>query len=168
MYSDGLCLQEVPENQRADAASSLVYEANARIRDPVYGCLGAISSLQQQLEALQSELNAVRDACSIQQQALMRKSMVEQQHQQQQQPQNVVVSSGLMGYQNQNDRLSVVATGGLAGLTTIYAPHHNERLQGAPGNLSSQPGASPDYTVPSPNGVGTPEAKERTYWTNLA
>ncbi|KAL2613797.1 hypothetical protein R1flu_025489 [Riccia fluitans] len=53
-------LMEVPESQRADAASSLVYEANARIRDPVYGCMGAISALQQQAQALQAELNAVR------------------------------------------------------------------------------------------------------------
>ncbi|CAM6024781.1 unnamed protein product, partial [Sphagnum balticum] len=53
-------LMEVPESQRADAASSLVYEAKARIRDPVYGCMGAISALQQQAESLQTELNAVR------------------------------------------------------------------------------------------------------------
>ncbi len=53
-------LMEVPESQRADAASSLVYEANARIRDPVYGCMGAISALQQQAQSLQAELNAVR------------------------------------------------------------------------------------------------------------
>lgn len=55
-----MVMQEVPENQRADVASSLVYEANARIRDPVYGCLGAISALQQEAQALQSELHAVR------------------------------------------------------------------------------------------------------------
>ncbi|KAI5082163.1 hypothetical protein GOP47_0001906 [Adiantum capillus-veneris] len=53
-------LMEVPEHQRADVANSLVYEANARIRDPVYGCLGAISTLQQEAQALQSELHAVR------------------------------------------------------------------------------------------------------------
>ncbi|KAH9563507.1 hypothetical protein CY35_05G129000 [Sphagnum magellanicum] len=53
-------LMDVPESQRADAASSLVYEANARIRDPVYGCIGAISALQQQAQSLQAELNAVR------------------------------------------------------------------------------------------------------------
>lgn len=53
-------LQEVPENQRADAANSLVYEANVRLRDPVYGCMGAISALQHQIQALQAELNAVR------------------------------------------------------------------------------------------------------------
>lgn len=53
-------LLEVPESQRADAANSLVYEANVRLRDPVYGCMGAISSLQQQAQSLQSELNSVR------------------------------------------------------------------------------------------------------------
>lgn len=53
-------LLEVPENKRADAANSLVYEANARIRDPVYGCTGVISTLQQQAQSLQAELNAVR------------------------------------------------------------------------------------------------------------
>ncbi|GFQ08087.1 LOB domain-containing protein 15 [Phtheirospermum japonicum] len=53
-------LMEVPESQRADAANSLVYEANVRLRDPVYGCMGAISSLQQQVQLLQAELNAVR------------------------------------------------------------------------------------------------------------
>ncbi|XP_068634501.1 LOB domain-containing protein 15 [Aristolochia californica] len=53
-------LMEVPETQRADAANSLVYEANVRLRDPVYGCMGAISALQQQVQSLQAELNAVR------------------------------------------------------------------------------------------------------------
>ncbi|XP_039013571.1 LOB domain-containing protein 4-like [Hibiscus syriacus] len=49
-------LQELPEHQRSDAVSSMVYEANARMRDPVYGCVGAISSLQQQIDSLQTQL----------------------------------------------------------------------------------------------------------------
>ena len=49
-------LQEIPVQHRGDAVSSLLYEANARVRDPVYGCVGAISSLQQQVEALQAQL----------------------------------------------------------------------------------------------------------------
>ncbi|KAL5543787.1 hypothetical protein UlMin_007571 [Ulmus minor] len=49
-------LQELPEHQRSDAVSSMVYEANARVRDPVYGCVGAISSLQQQIDLLQTQL----------------------------------------------------------------------------------------------------------------
>ncbi|OIV94217.1 hypothetical protein TanjilG_10645 [Lupinus angustifolius] len=49
-------LQEIPEHHRGDAVSSMVYEANARVRDPVYGCVGAISSLQQQINILQTQL----------------------------------------------------------------------------------------------------------------
>ncbi|KAF5453709.1 hypothetical protein F2P56_028595 [Juglans regia] len=49
-------LQELPVQQRADAVSSLVYEANARVRDPVYGCVGAISYLQNQVTQLQMQL----------------------------------------------------------------------------------------------------------------
>ncbi|XP_010669677.2 LOB domain-containing protein 1 [Beta vulgaris subsp. vulgaris] len=49
-------LQDLPESQRADAVSSMVYEANARLRDPVYGCAGAICQLQKQVSDLQAEL----------------------------------------------------------------------------------------------------------------
>ncbi|KAF8402755.1 hypothetical protein HHK36_010845 [Tetracentron sinense] len=49
-------LQELPESQRADAVSSMVYEANARIRDPVYGCAGSICQLQKQVSSLQEQL----------------------------------------------------------------------------------------------------------------
>lgn len=49
-------IQELPECQRADAVTSMVYEANARIRDPVYGCAGAIFHLQKQVSELQAEL----------------------------------------------------------------------------------------------------------------
>ncbi|XP_008792173.1 LOB domain-containing protein 12-like [Phoenix dactylifera] len=49
-------LQELPVHQRADAVSSLVYEANARVRDPVYGCVGAISFLQNKVSQLQMQL----------------------------------------------------------------------------------------------------------------
>ncbi|CAL9137143.1 unnamed protein product [Musa textilis] len=49
-------LQELPVHQRADAVGSLVYEATARLRDPVYGCVGAISYLQNQVSQLQMQL----------------------------------------------------------------------------------------------------------------
>ncbi|XP_062232478.1 LOB domain-containing protein 1-like [Phragmites australis] len=49
-------LQELPEEQRADAVSSMVYEASARIRDPVYGCAGAICHLQKQVNDLKAQL----------------------------------------------------------------------------------------------------------------
>lgn len=36
----------------------MVYEAKARLRDPVYGSVGLIASLQSQVSSLQFELNA--------------------------------------------------------------------------------------------------------------
>ncbi|XP_051121640.1 LOB domain-containing protein 1-like [Andrographis paniculata] len=49
-------LQEVPVDQRSDTVNSMVYEASARLRDPVYGSAGAISNLQKQIGELQAEL----------------------------------------------------------------------------------------------------------------
>ncbi|MCD7463334.1 LOB domain-containing protein 4 [Datura stramonium] len=49
-------IQELPEYQRGDAVSSMVYEANARMKDPIYGCVGTISSLQHQIDLLQTQL----------------------------------------------------------------------------------------------------------------
>ncbi|KAJ0561516.1 putative transcription factor AS2-LOB family [Helianthus annuus] len=49
-------LQELKEYERADAVSSMVYEANARIIDPVYGSVGTIFQLQNQVNELQAQL----------------------------------------------------------------------------------------------------------------
>ncbi|CAN6842199.1 unnamed protein product [Brassica oleracea var. botrytis] len=49
-------LQELPESQRTDAVNSMVYEAGARMRDPVYGCTGTIYHLQRQVSELQAQL----------------------------------------------------------------------------------------------------------------
>ncbi|KAL1363863.1 LOB domain-containing protein 25 [Arachis hypogaea] len=62
-------LNELLPQQREDAVNSLVYEAEARVRDPVYGCVGAISYLQRQVQRLQKELDAanadlLRYACN--------------------------------------------------------------------------------------------------------
>lgn len=51
-------LNEIQPHQREDAVNSLAYEAQARLKDPVYGCTGAISLLQQQVTHLQKELDA--------------------------------------------------------------------------------------------------------------
>ncbi|KAJ4712393.1 LOB domain-containing protein [Melia azedarach] len=62
-------LNELLPHQREDAVNSLAYEAEARVRDPVYGCVGAISYLQRQVQRLQKELDAanadlIRYACN--------------------------------------------------------------------------------------------------------
>ncbi|KAF2295166.1 hypothetical protein GH714_031809 [Hevea brasiliensis] len=49
-------LNELNTVQREDAVNSLAYEAEARLRDPVYGCVGLISILQHRLKELQSDL----------------------------------------------------------------------------------------------------------------
>lgn len=53
-------LNELPPHQREDAVSSLAYEAEARVKDPVYGCVGAISVLQSQVQQLLRELAEAR------------------------------------------------------------------------------------------------------------
>ncbi|GLU12668.1 hypothetical protein SLE2022_293300 [Rubroshorea leprosula] len=62
-------LNELLPHQREDAVNSLAYEAEARVRDPVYGCVGAISFLQRQVQRLQKELDTanadlMRYACN--------------------------------------------------------------------------------------------------------
>ncbi|KAF2296289.1 hypothetical protein GH714_037262 [Hevea brasiliensis] len=53
-------LTEVPEEQREDTVNSLAYEAEARLRDPVYGCIGAIALLQRKMVELQFDLSIAR------------------------------------------------------------------------------------------------------------
>ncbi|GER50942.1 LOB domain-containing protein [Striga asiatica] len=53
-------LNEVPEDRREDTVNSLVYEAEVRLQDPVYGCIGAIASLQHRMVELQHDLILAR------------------------------------------------------------------------------------------------------------
>ncbi|KAM1032774.1 hypothetical protein ACFX2I_036314 [Malus domestica] len=55
-------LNELNVAHREDAVTSLAYEAEARLRDPVYGCVGFISILQNRLKQVQTDLyNAKKD-----------------------------------------------------------------------------------------------------------
>jgi hypothetical protein len=49
-------LNELHPYQREDAVNSLAYEADMRLRDPVYGCVAVISILQRNLRQLQQDL----------------------------------------------------------------------------------------------------------------
>ncbi|XP_010547504.1 PREDICTED: LOB domain-containing protein 36-like [Tarenaya hassleriana] len=53
-------LNHLSPNQREDAVNSLFYEAEARLRDPVYGCGGLISILQHRLKQLQLDLDIAK------------------------------------------------------------------------------------------------------------
>ncbi|KAA8550365.1 hypothetical protein F0562_002049 [Nyssa sinensis] len=50
-------LLHIPVHKRLDAVVTICYEAQARLRDPVYGCVAHISALQQQVVNLQAELS---------------------------------------------------------------------------------------------------------------
>ncbi|XP_050934958.1 LOB domain-containing protein 18 [Cucumis melo] len=49
-------LLHIPVHKRLDAVVTICYEAQARLRDPVYGCVAHIFALQQQVVSLQAEL----------------------------------------------------------------------------------------------------------------
>ncbi|CAO2166563.1 unnamed protein product [Urochloa humidicola] len=53
-------LSRVPVALRRDVASTVCYEAQARIADPVYGCVGTILALQHQVALVQAELSIVQ------------------------------------------------------------------------------------------------------------
>ncbi|XP_009777806.1 LOB domain-containing protein 16-like [Nicotiana tabacum] len=53
-------LLHVPVADRCDAVVTIAYEAQARIKDPVYGCVANIFSLQQQVAYLQAQLMQVK------------------------------------------------------------------------------------------------------------
>ncbi|XP_076932963.1 LOB domain-containing protein 10-like [Bidens hawaiensis] len=58
-------LNELNTAQREDAVNSLAFEADARLKDPVYGCVGLISVLQHRLKQVQTDLhNAKRELAS--------------------------------------------------------------------------------------------------------
>ncbi|KAL8166218.1 hypothetical protein V2J09_007717 [Rumex salicifolius] len=63
-------LNELLPHQREDAVNSLAYEADMRLRDPVYGCVGVISLLQHQLRQLQMDLTCAKSELSKYQQNL--------------------------------------------------------------------------------------------------
>ncbi|XP_004509168.1 uncharacterized protein [Cicer arietinum] len=53
-------LSEVNVEQRQEAVKSLVYEAQARMKDPIYGCVGLVSLLQQRLREIQADIESAK------------------------------------------------------------------------------------------------------------
>uniref|UniRef100_A0A7N0VIA9 LOB domain-containing protein n=1 Tax=Kalanchoe fedtschenkoi TaxID=63787 RepID=A0A7N0VIA9_KALFE len=49
-------LAHLPVSDRSEAALTISYEAQARVHDPVYGCISHIFALQQQVVNLQAQL----------------------------------------------------------------------------------------------------------------
>uniref|UniRef100_A0A7N0UW24 LOB domain-containing protein n=1 Tax=Kalanchoe fedtschenkoi TaxID=63787 RepID=A0A7N0UW24_KALFE len=53
-------LLHVPVQDRCETVVTIAYEAQARLRDPVYGCVAHIFALQQQVAILQAQLVQVK------------------------------------------------------------------------------------------------------------
>ncbi|KAH0972578.1 hypothetical protein GBA52_024734 [Prunus armeniaca] len=88
-------LLHIPLNRRQDAVVTISYEAQARLADPVYGCVSTILALQQQVASLQAELAMVQtqlinsrfafaNALQISSQQRQQQQQQQQQHEQQQ------------------------------------------------------------------------------------
>ncbi|KAL3647786.1 hypothetical protein CASFOL_008754 [Castilleja foliolosa] len=54
-------LSQLPVNDRSEAAVTISYEAQARLQDPIYGCVSHIFALQQQVVNLQAQLASLRE-----------------------------------------------------------------------------------------------------------
>ncbi|EAZ25592.1 hypothetical protein OsJ_09419 [Oryza sativa Japonica Group] len=55
-------LAHLPLADRPEAAVTISYEAQARLRDPIYGCVAHIFALQQQVMTLQAQLASLKAA----------------------------------------------------------------------------------------------------------
>ncbi|WOL13283.1 LOB domain-containing protein CRL1-like [Canna indica] len=53
-------LTHLPVSDRSEAALTISYEAQARLQDPIYGCVSQIFALQQQIVTLQAQLASLR------------------------------------------------------------------------------------------------------------
>ncbi|KAK2393579.1 LOB domain-containing protein [Trifolium repens] len=56
----GKMLKQLPEYAREQAVNTLYLEAQCRIQDPVYGCVGIISKLYQQIHDAEVELAKIQ------------------------------------------------------------------------------------------------------------
>ncbi|KAL5767818.1 hypothetical protein ACOSQ2_014601 [Xanthoceras sorbifolium] len=85
-------LLHIPVNRRHDAVVTICYEAQARLSDPIYGCVSTILALQQQVATLQAELAMVQTQLMNSRFAMANALQNSPQHlQQPQHPQHVAI-----------------------------------------------------------------------------
>ncbi|XP_075640688.1 LOB domain-containing protein 23-like [Castanea sativa] len=61
----GKMLQQLPSHLRSQAADTLYFEAQYRLQDPVYGCVGIISQLHQQINSAESQVAKIQAEISF-------------------------------------------------------------------------------------------------------
>ncbi|GFQ08716.1 LOB domain-containing protein 29 [Phtheirospermum japonicum] len=59
-------LSHLPIADRCEAAVTIAYEAQARVQDPIYGCVSHIFALQQQVMYLQAQLASFKEQAAAQ------------------------------------------------------------------------------------------------------
>lgn len=72
-------MQQLPVHFRGEAADTLYYEAQCRIENPVYGCVGIVTQLHEEIVNAEKELARAQAQVAVHQ----------HQHQHQHHPQNV-------------------------------------------------------------------------------
>ncbi|XP_050237356.1 LOB domain-containing protein 19-like [Mercurialis annua] len=115
-------LMRIPPHKRLDAVVTLCYEALARVRDPVYGCVGHLFTLQQQVVHLQAELAYIQARLST----LHRLPL----HQQQQQSAHS---------QSQTSNMSEIASCSEMASNSNMSGHFNERQLQTQQHVESAP-----------------------------
>ncbi|KAL0012758.1 hypothetical protein SO802_007866 [Lithocarpus litseifolius] len=83
-------LEQLPLHLRAVAADCMSFEASSRVEDPVYGSVGIISQLQEQIIEAQSELVKTKSEIAFHN----AQQQVQQQQMQQQQMINAIAQEG--------------------------------------------------------------------------
>ncbi|KAK7286579.1 hypothetical protein RJT34_21667 [Clitoria ternatea] len=97
-------LLHIPTDRRHEAVVTISYEAQARLADPVYGCVSTILALQQQVASLQGELAMVQDQVINSRFAYA--SVLQNTQQQQQQLNMMNVTMQQPAYSNNNSSTS--------------------------------------------------------------
>ncbi|XP_028761290.1 LOB domain-containing protein 20 [Neltuma alba] len=106
-------LHHIPVNRRHESVVTISYEAQARLSDPVYGCVATIISLQQQVASLQAELGVVQNQLMNSRYALA--SAVQSSQQQQQPSMNIGLQPA---YSNNNS----CASTNLMNMSSNFSP----------------------------------------------
>ncbi|KAK9983026.1 hypothetical protein SO802_032551, partial [Lithocarpus litseifolius] len=69
----GKMLQQLPSHLRFQAADTSNFEAQYRLQDHVYGCVGIISQLRQQINSAESQVAKIQSEISLLNSKLMHK-----------------------------------------------------------------------------------------------
>ncbi|GFY98041.1 LOB domain-containing protein 20 [Actinidia rufa] len=127
-------LLHIPVSRRTDAVMTIWYEAQARLSDPVYGCVSTILDLQQQVASLQAELAMVQTQLINSRLAVANAFQNTKQQQQQQQHQHQHIAVLQPAYSNNSSTSNNQLIN-----TTTFNPSFDLTAETAPSSHSFEP-----------------------------